>query len=349
MSDPVGLLVRLVESEYIPDAVIRAGIRSLNRKRLRLERRGGGEALSEHRRHFIEMLRHSPIAVMTDAANRQHYEVPAEFFLLVLGRRLKYSCCLYPKGTETLDEAEEEMLRLTCERAQTGDGMDILELGCGWGSLTLWMAERYPRSKVTAVSNSTLQREFIEGRCKERGMANVSVITADMNYFETDRHFDRIVSIEMFEHMRNYEKLLGKVASWLKPEGKLFVHIFSHREYAYLFEMEGEDDWMGRHFFSGGIMPSDDLLLHFRDDVVVEAHWQVAGTHYEKTAEHWLANIDARRSALMPVLEKTYGKSDASLWLRRWRIFFMACAELFGFRDGREWGVSHYLFRKRGY
>jgi cyclopropane-fatty-acyl-phospholipid synthase len=338
----------MLESGYVPDVIIRSAIRFLNRKRLALERRGGVEALSDHQRQFLAMLRQSPVAVMTDAANEQHYEVPPEFFQLVLGTHRKYSCCYYPSGAESLDEAEEKMLALTSERAQITDGMDILELGCGWGSLTLWMAERYHRSRITAVSNSTPQREFIMALCRERGIGNVEVITADMNHFDVKKRFDRIVSVEMFEHMRNYEQLLRKISSWLKPDGRLFVHIFCHREYAYLFETEGADNWMGRYFFTGGIMPSDHLLLYFQNDVVIEDHWRVSGVHYEQTANHWLTNMDSRKEAILSVLERTYGKGEATRWFQRWRIFFMACAELWGVRDGQEWWVAHYRFRKRG-
>ena len=339
--------LRIAESGIAPDRLIRAGIRSLLRQRLVDERRDSLEALREHQRAFVASLRQSPMAVKTRAANEQHYEVPPEFFLHALGKRLKYSCCYYPEGNESLDQAEEHMLALTCERAQVEDGMDLLELGCGWGSLTLWMAEHYPKAHITAVSNSRPQREFILERCRERGLGNVEIITADMNHFTTDLCFDRILSVEMFEHMRNYELLQRRIASWMKPEAKLFVHIFCHREYAYAFETEGPDDWMGRTFFTGGIMPSYNLLLSFQDDVVIEDQWRVSGKHYQRTAEQWLSNMDRSRRQIMPVLETAYGRKDAALWFRRWRIFFMACAELWGFRSGEEWLVAHYLFRKK--
>jgi cyclopropane-fatty-acyl-phospholipid synthase len=342
----MSLALRLAESGIAPDRLIRAGIRTLLRQRLRDEPRNSIEALREHQRAFVASLRQSPIAVETRAANEQHYEVPPEFFLHALGKRLKYSCCYYPAGNESLDEAEEHMLTLTCERAQVQDGMDILELGCGWGSLTLWMAEHYPKARITAVSNSRPQREFIEERCREWGLGNVMIVTADMNHFMTDLGFDRILSVEMFEHMRNYELLLRRIASWMKPEARLFVHLFCHREYAYAFETEGTDNWMGRYFFTGGIMPSYDLLPCFQDEVAIEDRWQLSGKHYQRTAEQWLGNMDRRRSQIMPVLEAAYGKKDAALWFQRWRIFFMACAELWGFRGGEEWLVAHYLFKK---
>jgi cyclopropane-fatty-acyl-phospholipid synthase len=342
----MSLALRFAESGFAPDRLIRAGIRALNRQRLRDARRDNIEASGEHQQAFIASLRQSPIAVETRAANEQHYELPPEFFLHALGKRLKYSCCYYPAGNESLDQAEEHMLALTCERAQVQDGMDLLELGCGWGALTLWMAEHYPKARITAVSNSRPQREFILERCRERGLANVMIITADMNDFTTDLRFDRILSVEMFEHMRNYDLLLQNIASWMKPEARLFVHIFCHREYAYAFAIEGSDNWMGRNFFTGGIMPSYDLLLSFQDEVAIEDRWRLSGKHYQRTAEQWLGNMDRRRSQIMPVLEAAYGKKDAALWFQRWRIFFMACAELWGFRGGEEWLVAHYLFRK---
>jgi cyclopropane-fatty-acyl-phospholipid synthase len=239
------------------------------------------------------------------------------------------------------------MLQLTCKRAELSDGMQILELGCGWGSLSLWMAENYPNSKITAVSNSGSQKEFIMTRAAERKLTNLQVITADMNDFSTDQTFDRVVSVEMFEHMRNWPRLLNRINNWLKPDGKLFVHIFTHRKFAYLYETDGRDDWMGRHFFTGGIMPSDDLILQLQNQLVVERHWRINGEHYSRTAEEWLANMDKNRKSIMPIMQKTYGKPSAQRWFQRWRIFFMACAELWGFHGGNEWLVSHYLLGKR--
>jgi len=239
------------------------------------------------------------------------------------------------------------MLALTCQRAQLADGMDILELGCGWGSLTLWMAENYPHSRITAVSNSRPQREFIMARAAARGFSHVNVITCDINVFDTDQRFDRIVSVEMLEHMRNYRRLLSRIASWMRPDAKLFVHIFTHRSIAYLFETHGADNWMGRYFFTGGVMPSDHLLLFFQEHLHIENMWTVSGVHYQRTANAWLANCDAHRTDILPIMAATYGTRDAARWLQRWRMFFMACAELWGFRRGSEWRVCHYLFSRR--
>lgn len=341
------LLLDLAERGFIPDLLVRLGIRTLNQRRLakeaRRERAGQGEKLQ----HFVDELRQSPIAVETLAAKEQHYEVPPAFFQTVLGRRLKYSCCLWPLGVETLDAAEEAMLALTAARAEIADGMEILDLGCGWGSFTLWAAEHFPDSRVLGVSNSLPQGDFIRGLAAARGLDNVEVATADMNDFAPGQSFDRIVSVEMFEHLRNWPRFLKLLSSWLKPGGKLFVHVFSHRRFAYLFETTGAADWLGRTFFTGGMMPSDELLLHCQDDLVVEGHWRVNGKHYQKTAQAWLANLDARRPVVLETFRDCYGAEAAERWVQRWRLFFLACTGLWGFRRGEEWLVSHYRLRRR--
>jgi cyclopropane-fatty-acyl-phospholipid synthase len=337
-------LIDLCERGLIPDPLTRLGIRRLCAQRLRDERAGTVEGAWTLFRERLAMLRESPVAIETQAANEQHYEVPPPFFRLCLGKRLKYSSCYYPTGSETLDQAEEHMLRLYNERAELRDGMDILELGCGWGSFTLWMAEHFPNARITGVSNSRPQREYIEGQCRERGLNNVRIITQDVNHLALDQRFDRVVSIEMFEHMRNYDTLLARIASWLEPGGKLFVHIFCHRELMYPFEVKDGTDWMSRYFFTGGLMPAFDTLLHFQRDLTLEEQWRVNGTHYERTSNHWLANQDRNAAEVLKVLESAYGAAEAKLWHQRWRMFWMACAELFGYRDGNEWGVGHYRF-----
>ena len=347
------LSLRLLERDLLPDAVIRFGIRRLLAERLRDERRGDVEAQQASLMRLVERLRESPVAIATREANEQHYEVPTAFFEQVLGPHLKYSSCYYRAGATSLGEAEAAMLGLTCERARLRDGEDILELGCGWGSLTLWMAAQYPGARITAVSNSRTQKDFIDARAAERGLRNVEVITCDANVldFPAGRRFDRVVSVEMFEHMRNYETLLRRIAGWMRPEATLFVHIFTHKELAYPFEVtgsgDGPGDWMSKYFFTGGIMPSDDLLLYFQSDLQVREHWHVPGRHYQQTAEAWLTNMDRARASILPLFESTYGRADARKWWVYWRVFFMSCAELWGYRGGEEWIVSHYLFQRR--
>lgn len=340
--------IDLVERGRIPDAIVRRAIRHLLRRRLEREDAGGLEAKREAKRRLIRELRDSPIALATDKANEQHYEIPPVYFETVLGPRLKYSGALWPDDVHDLAAAEEAMLDLTARRAGIEDGMTVLELGCGWGSLSTWIAERFPHCRVLGVSNSRSQREAVMARAGAAGLDNLTVETADMNDFDTDRRFDRVVSVEMFEHMRNYERLMRRIAGWLEPDGKLFVHIFTHREFAYPFEVEGPLDWMARYFFTGGLMPSDDLLLYFQDDLAIEDHWRVNGRHYQRTLDAWLARHDARRDRVMEIMEDVYGTQDAERWFHRWRVFYMACSELFGFRGGEEWLVSHYRFRRRG-
>jgi len=336
----------LVERGLLPDRLVRAGIRSLGERRLEEDVPAEPEARARAAARVREAMATGPVAVATDAANRQHYEVPPGFYELVLGRHLKYSSCFYPTGSETLDEAEAAMLALTCRRADLRDGQDVLELGCGWGALTLWMAERYPASRITAVSNSAPQRRFIEGRAASRGLENLRVVTADMNAFRPEGTFDRVVSVEMFEHMRNWRLLMSRVARWLRPDGRLFLHVFCHREVPYFFEDQGEDDWMARHFFTGGLMPSLGLPGQVGDELTVERQWAVSGTHYQRTARHWLEKLDERRGAVERLFADVYGPGEAARWVRRWRVFFMACEELFGYRGGGEWLVGHTLLRR---
>jgi cyclopropane-fatty-acyl-phospholipid synthase len=332
----VSLGVMLAERGLVPTVLMRMAIRNLCARRLRDASADGA------RDRFRRQLSGSRIAEVPELANAQHYEIPSEFFALVLGRHRKYSSAAWTEGVRSLDEAEEAMLALTCERARLENGQQILELGCGWGSLSLYMARRYPDSRITAVSNSTTQRAYLESL----RVPNLEVRTADINAFDPGTRFDRIVSVEMFEHLRDWPGLLDRVADWLHEDGQLFVHVFCHASLAYAFESEGDDNWMGRHFFSGGIMPSHHLLAEAAPTTLqLEANWWLAGTHYQRTAAAWRENLEARRHDVMDVFRRHYGNS-APLWYHRWRLFFLACEELFGYAGGREWGVAHYLMRR---
>jgi len=336
----------LAEAGLLPDALVRFGIRRMLAQRLR-ELAAPAVASPAAQQAFLDACRQGPIALVPDLANEQHYEVPPEFFARVLGPHLKYSCCLWDANVATLSDAEDSMLALTCERAEVRDGMSVLDLGCGWGSLSLYVAERFPACRVLAVSNSKPQREFILARAAQRCLTNVAVLTADVNHFEAPGRFDRVVSIEMFEHVRNHEALLARIAGWLAPGGRLFVHHFCHHERAYPYEDAGPSDWMARHFFSGGMMPSEDWLQHFECDLAQVNRWRVGGMHYARTSEAWLANLDAQCSRLRPLFAATYGERDAQRWIQRWRLFFLACAELFAHRGGGEWFVTQQLFAPR--
>ncbi|MEP7312158.1 MAG: class I SAM-dependent methyltransferase [Pseudomonadota bacterium] len=346
----------LLERDLVPDRLIRRGIRTLLAQRLRDEDRGDPEAQQAALSRFIDELRASPVAIDTAAANEQHYELPTAFFQLVLGQHLKYSSCYYDlqrppersKAHEELDAAAERMLQLTTGRAGIRDGERILELGCGWGSLSLWMAARFPAARITAVSNSRTQKIHIDTEAARRGITNLDIITCDVNQlaFPPGTQFDRVVSVEMFEHMRNYAVLLQRIAGWMAPGATLFVHIFTHLLYAYPFEVRDDSDWMAKYFFTGGIMPSDNLLLNFQDHLRIRSHWSVDGRHYQLTSEAWLNNMDRNRAQITPLLAATYGADQQVRWWVYWRVFFMACAELWGYDRGRQWRVSHYLFEK---
>ena len=339
--------IELAETGRLPDWLIRAGVTAaqfrayLDRMRVPLDE------LDAEQRALRARLRKSPIAILTDAPNRQHYDVPAAFFRRVLGRRMKYSCCYWPEDVRTIHEAEEAMLRLTCERARIQDGQDILDLGCGWGSFALYVAERFPRAHVWALSNSRGQKAYIDAQCRRLWITNVHTVTADVTKLEAPRTFDRIVSIEMFEHMRNYQELLSRISGWLSPAGLLFVHVFSHVAMAREFDARDPDDWMAQTFFTGGTLPSDDLLVHFQDDLRLVDHWRLDGTHYALTLRSWLERLDGSTDELQEILGRVRGPLAPEQWLARWRLFFLICEGTWGFRKGREHIVSHYLFAKR--
>lgn len=348
----LSLPIALMERGYLPDWLVRYGVRRLCNQRLREMRNTFGNSANALRHHVDEISR-AAVAFATEKANEQHYELPAEFFQLVLGPRKKYSCCHWDGAprSQAIGDAEDQALLLTMDRAELEDGMKILELGCGWGSLTLTMAASFPRAQITAVSNSRSQREYIEAEARRAGLKNIEVITADLAT-TTDlgpgrNEYDRIVSVEMMEHLRNYQEFFRRAQCWLKPGGKLFTHIFTHRDFPYFFETRGSDNWMGRYFFTGGQMPSRNLLPQFQEVLTLEQQWEWSGTHYQKTSEAWLQNMDLRRIEVQAVLERVYGPATAKLWFHRWRVFFISCAELFGYDEGTEWGVSHYLFHRK--
>ena len=337
------MLVNVAEGGLFPDSVVRLGIRRLLRQRLTEE----SNCADERYRELLGELEASRLALHTQEANEQHYEVTSRFYELVLGERLKYSSGYWSPGVNSLNQAESAMLELYAIRGDIADGQRILDLGCGWGSFSLWAAERFPNARITAVSNSSTQRMFIEQRCALLGLSNVEVITADVNDLDLPMRYDRVVSVEMFEHVRNYAVLLNRISRWLTDDGKLFVHIFCHRWLMYPFETEGDDNWMGRYFFTGGLMPAADTLLHFQDDLRIEERWQLPGTHYQQTARAWLANLDNHRPEAASALAGAHDDANARKWLQRWRMFFMACEELFGYNGGREWQVAHYRFGRR--
>jgi cyclopropane-fatty-acyl-phospholipid synthase len=341
------LAIQWTEKGRVPDAVVRAGIRRLLRRRL--DEIGADDAAraAAFSEAFVAGLRDAPLALLTDRANEQHYELPPAFFDAVLGRHRKYSSGWWPKGVNDLDAAEAAALQATCERAELVDGQQVLELGCGWGSLSLWMAERFPASRIVSVSNSKAQKDFIQAEARHRCLSNLRVITCDINHFKIDARFDRVVSVEMFEHLRNWPEAFRRVRGWLKPEGLFFMHVFVHRTTPYAFEPRDASDWMSRYFFSGGMMPSDDLALRCQDDLRVLRQWRWDGTHYARTAEAWLARMEHERPAVWRALQQAYGVADAGLWWVRWRLFFLSCAELFGYDNGQQWWVAHYLFGAR--
>ncbi|MFW5736969.1 MAG: SAM-dependent methyltransferase [Halanaerobium sp.] len=351
-------LDKLLARGTVPDFLLRRGIRRLIKKRIKKQNKLSVEERFEYLNNFIAQLKKQPIAVETEAANEQHYELPPQFFEKILGRNLKYSCCYWSDDLnykklkkqsdlqQRLDRAEDEMLELTVKRAQIKNGQNILELGCGWGSLSFYLAKKFPDSRIISISNSSLQIDYINKLAAQNKIDNLRAVKADINNFKTEAQFERVLSVEMFEHMRNYQKLLQKISGFLTAEGKLFVHIFSHQNYPFTYQDSKKTDWMARYFFSGGTMPSQDLLHYFSGNLNLQKQWAVSGSHYQKTLEAWLQIMDQKKEEIYPILESTYGQEQAEKWWNYWRLFFISSAEFFGYNDGDDWFISHYLFQK---
>ncbi|KAL3361067.1 hypothetical protein AABB24_014132 [Solanum stoloniferum] len=343
----VRVMLGSLERNLLPDTVIRRLIRLLLAARLRSGYKPSSELQLSDLLQFVHSLKEMPIAVMTEKPKSQHYELPTSFFKIVLGKHLKYSCCYFKHKLSTLEDAEKAMMELYCERSQLKDGHTVLDVGCGWGSLSLYIAQKYSSCKVTGICNSVTQKAHIDEQCRELQLQNLEIIVADISTFEMEESYDRILSIEMFEHMKNYGDLLKKMSRWMKADSLLFVHYFCHKAFAYHFEDVNDDDWITRYFFSGGTMPSANLLLYFQDDVSVVNHWLVNGKHYAQTSEEWLKRMDENKSSIKPIMESTYGKDSAVKWTVYWRTFFLSVAELFGYNNGEEWMVAHFLFKKK--
>lgn len=342
--------IKVLENGFVPDPITRVGIRHLVKKRLQ-ESSTDLAHDPQYLKHYVQKLKASPLAIMTTEANQQHYEVPTAFYDLSLGQHKKYSSCYWENDTQSLEEAEQRALDISIEHAGVKDGMRVLELGCGWGSLSLELARRFPNSEIYAVSNSKTQKQYIDSMAHNRGLKNLTVLTRNLALKESyefgEKKFDRVMSIEMMEHLRNYELFFKYLSPSINDDGKFFIHIFTHKQTPYFFETEGEDNWMGKYFFSGGQMPSRDLLDEFNNDLIVEKKWDWNGVHYSKTLEAWLENTDKEKSKVLSMFKTAYGENEATLWYNRWRVFFMSCSELFKYNDGKEWGVTHYLLAKK--
>ena len=346
-------LDKLLAQGWIPDFLIRFGVKILLRNKIKNQKIPNIEKRQSKKVEFVNNLKNQPIAIKTSEANEQHYELPPSFFEEILGDRLKYSCGYWDEFlppsdcANKLNQSEEAMLELTCSRADIKNGQKILDLGCGWGSLSIYMAENYPESKITALSNSSTQIEYINSIAKEKELDNLKAVIADINTYKSNNTFDRIISIEMFEHMRNYEALMSKLSKLLRNKGKLFIHIFSHHTYPFAYVNKSSSDWMARYFFAGGTMPSQDLLHYFLEDFHLENQWAVSGKHYKQTLEAWLYKMDNKKETIWPIFLEVYGKKEAKKWWNYWRTFFLSCAEFFGMNEGNEWFISHYLFQKK--